>query len=196
VPVAVVPPPVLANAGPDQTVLAGALVNLTGAASTGPITTFAWAHNAGTAITLVGAATATPSFTAPSLPTPTDITFTLTVGDAAGNSSTDTVIVHVLAAGGVVDVVSIAAGPRYIVNKNNWRINGTASQRSGQTITVFLGAAGNTTRQIGTAVVSAAGTWSLQTAVGSGPAPTAADSTIWARSALGGDSTPVTFQRN
>src|SRR5262249_18465585 len=42
VPVAVVPPPIVANAGPDQTVLAGALVNLNGTASSGPISSFAW----------------------------------------------------------------------------------------------------------------------------------------------------------
>jgi hypothetical protein len=188
-------PPVLANAGPDQTVAAGAAVSLSGLASTGPITSFSWTHNAGALITLLGANTATPSFTAPSPAAPLDITFTLTVRDAVGNAASDTVVVHVQT-GAVVDIVTIAAGPRYVVNKNNWRVSGTASQRRGQTISVFLGTAGNTTRPIGTAVVDAAGAWSMQTPQGAGPAPAAADTTIWAMSSLGGPPATATFQRN
>src|SRR5262249_40157278 len=111
VPVAVVEPvivPVVANAGPHQTVAAGANVSPRGAASTGPVTSFAWTHDAGALITLVGAATATPTFVAPSRTVPTDITFTLTVRSAAAAVSTDTVVVHVQAAGQPqVDTVTI-----------------------------------------------------------------------------------------
>jgi len=197
VPVAIIEPavvPVVANAGPDQTVAGGANVSLTGAASTGPITSFAWTHDAGALITLAGAATATPTFVAPSRTVPTDITFTLTVRSAAGSVSTDTVIVHVQAVGQQADTVTIGDA-RYIVSKNQWRVSGTATPATGQTITIFLGAVGNTTRRIGTATVAATGTWSLQTAQGSGPAPLAADTTVWVQSSAGGTRS-ATFRLN
>src|SRR5262249_48614125 len=144
---------------------------------------------AGATITVLGATTATPSFTAPRLPTPVDITFTLTVRGALGQVSTDTVVIHV---GAVPGTITIANG-RYIVNKNNWRIDGSATPPGGQTIPLFLGPVGSTARPIGTAVV-AGGVWSLQTAVGSGPAP-AAETTIWA-SGPNAASNAFTFQRN
>ena len=86
----------LAVAGPDQVVLPNAAVTLDGTAShdfDGTIATFAWTQIAGTAVTLTGADTATPSFTAPD-PSGT-LTFRLTVTDNDGKTGADTVDVIV-----------------------------------------------------------------------------------------------------
>jgi hypothetical protein len=88
-----------ADAGPDQTVPAGATVQLNGNGSAGNISSFSWAQTDGPAqVSLTGADTATPSFTAPA--TPGDYTLTLTVNGVDGTppapaTSTDQVIVHV-----------------------------------------------------------------------------------------------------
>lgn len=59
------------NAGPDQTVASGAAVTLDGSASNandaGQTLGFNWAQASGPAVTLTGATTASPSFTAPTL---------------------------------------------------------------------------------------------------------------------------------
>src|SRR6185295_473229 len=87
------PLPLLASAGPDQTVAQGAKVSLDGNASSGDIDTLSWAQPAGTpAVTLTGADTATPTFTAPA--TATTLTFTLTVKSGT-DTKTDDVVVKV-----------------------------------------------------------------------------------------------------
>lgn len=202
-PVAVVlttaPPvvPVVANAGPDQNVGPGANVAVSGLASTGPIATYAWAQTGGPAVALTGAATANAAFVAPSLPTASSITLTLTVRSAEGAVSSDSVVINVAAVPPppAQDRVAILDA-RFIVQRNQWRVSGTATLRQGQTITVYLGTVGNTARVIGTATVGAAGTWSLQTPQGSGPTPVAADTTVWAASSLGGTPGSATFRRN
>jgi len=82
-----------ANAGPDQNVQFGAAVNLDGSGSSDPdagdTLTFAWTQTAGTAVTLTGDTTATPSFTAPNAAT--TLTFQLTVTDTHAATDTDTV---------------------------------------------------------------------------------------------------------
>jgi len=91
-----VSPPV-ANAGVAQVVAAGALVTLAGSATgTAPLA-FAWAQTAGPAVTLSDPSIAAPSFVAPQVTSPTQLTFALTVTNAAG-SSTATVGVTVNAA--------------------------------------------------------------------------------------------------
>jgi len=87
------PIPVTAHAGEDQTVLFGSPVTLNGLNSTGVITTFSWTQLSGTEITIEGADTATPSFTAPS--SETTLLFELTV-DGEGGASKDTVAVNII----------------------------------------------------------------------------------------------------
>ena len=129
--------------------------------------------------------------TAPSSATGATLTFTLTARSAAGLSATDVVVVNVAPP---VDVVAMTRA-QYTVGKNQWQAQGTASLRLGQTITVYLGAAGDTARRIGSAVVDGAGRWLINTANGSGPAPAAADTTVWAQSSLGGAPVTRTFTR-
>ena len=90
-----------ANAGPDQTVNANSTVNLDGTASSdvppGTVASYAWTQTGGPSVTLSGANTATPSFTAPNNLTtsPTDLTFSLVVTDNQGaTSAADTVVIH------------------------------------------------------------------------------------------------------
>ena len=89
-----------ANAGSAQTVLPSATVTLTGAASSDPDSdalTYAWAQLAGTAVTLTGANTVSPSFTAPS--GNATLVFQLTVSDGRGGTGTAVVTVYVAAGG-------------------------------------------------------------------------------------------------
>jgi K319L-like, PKD domain len=87
-----------ANAGTDQTVASGAAVSLDGTGSTDPendTLTYAWSQTGGTAVTLTGANTATPSFTAPT--GPATLTFELEVCDPGALCDTDSVVVDVQA---------------------------------------------------------------------------------------------------
>jgi K319-like protein len=79
-----------ADAGIDQTVEQGAKVTLDGGGSAGDIDSMSWSAPAG--VTLTGATTATPTFTAPS--SAGKLTFTLTV-TGNGKTQTDSVDVTV-----------------------------------------------------------------------------------------------------
>jgi hypothetical protein len=99
-PVAVNRPPV-ANAGADRTVNAGTGVTLSGAASSDPddgIGSYAWTQTGGTGVTLTGANTASATFTAPTAAASSTLTFQLTVRDRANQAATDTIVVTVNAA--------------------------------------------------------------------------------------------------
>ncbi len=89
-----------ANAGPDQTVIEETLVNLTAASSNDPVAgaiTYSWVQLTGTAVTLTGASTATPTFTAPTEAVDASevLTFRVTVTDADGLAANDAVAVTV-----------------------------------------------------------------------------------------------------
>ena len=95
--------PPTADAGPDQTVASGASVTLNGNGSTdtdGTIASYAWTQTVGPNVSLTGANTATPSFTAP--PGPATLEFRLTVTDNDGATDSDTVVVNVNAPAGSV----------------------------------------------------------------------------------------------
>lgn len=90
-----------ANAGPDQTVTSASLVTLNGGDSSDPdgdTLSYSWSQISGTAVSLSGTNTATPSFTAPTLAVNAPdavLTFQLIVNDGTVNSSPDTVNVTV-----------------------------------------------------------------------------------------------------
>jgi hypothetical protein len=90
------------NAGVDQTVSSGAVVTLTGAASSDPdagqTLTYLWTQTGGTLVTLNSSTAQQPTFTAPTLnvgdPSVT-LTFSLVVNDGSLSSTTSTVTVTV-----------------------------------------------------------------------------------------------------
>jgi hypothetical protein len=99
-----------ANAGADQTVASGAAVSLDGTGSTDPendALTYAWTQTGGPAVTLTGANTATPSFTAPA--GPATLTFDLQVCDPEPLCDTDTVVVNVSGAGNTAPTADAGA---------------------------------------------------------------------------------------
>ena len=88
-----------ANAGTHLTVGEGGSVALDGSGSTDPeggALAFAWTQTGGSpTVTLSGADTARPTFSAPQLTANADLTFTLTVTDSGGLSASGTVTVTV-----------------------------------------------------------------------------------------------------
>jgi CSLREA domain-containing protein len=94
---------VIAKAGPDQQVNTGVLVQLDGGNSTSPagLASYLWTQTGGGAVTLSGAMTATPSFTAPAAAA--TLTFQLTVTDNSAATHNDTVVVTVVPSNGNAD---------------------------------------------------------------------------------------------
>jgi hypothetical protein len=93
--------PPLADAGPDQSVGENTLVTLNGSGSSDPEQkplTYSWVQTDGPTVTLTGAGTANPTFTAPNVPAEivsVTLTFELTVLDFCDGIATDTVTVVV-----------------------------------------------------------------------------------------------------
>ncbi len=94
-------PAPVANAGPDQSVASAASVTLDGRGSFDPdgeAITFAWTQSSGSAVTLTGADTAQPSFSAPAVPAGSPaatLVFSLVVTDAHASSPAASVIITV-----------------------------------------------------------------------------------------------------
>ena len=83
--------PPIANAGPSQTVPSASIVTLDGTASFATtsgatIVSYSWVQTSGTSVTLNGATTANPTFTAPTVnsTTTTTVSFNLVVTDSNG----------------------------------------------------------------------------------------------------------------
>lgn len=92
------PAPLLANAGPDQAVVAGELVILDGTASTGTSISYAWSQVDGPAVVLnfVGTPPSQPTFIAPMVASGTvKLTFNLIVTMGGGALSADSVDIYV-----------------------------------------------------------------------------------------------------
>ena len=92
----------VANAGPHQSVAAGAAVTLSGSGSDpdGTVAGYAWTQTGGRAVSLSGASSATATFKAPAATTSTTLTFRLTVTDNDGATGADDAMVTVVPADG------------------------------------------------------------------------------------------------
>jgi hypothetical protein len=184
---------VLANAGPDQTIVRGVTattVALTGAGST-PGATYSWQQllngaNDPDKVTITGANTLTPSFILPLYSYPqTNVvrTFRLTVTSAAGTALDDVRIIV------IPDQVSIAKATFKV---GDFRVTGGGSL-VGATIKLHTGSL--TGPVLGTGVVVAgvpAGTFDIR--LRSPQAPASNPGTVWVESSAGGTAGPFTVQ--
>lgn len=131
-----------ADAGTDQAVASGASVSLDGTGSSDPDSgqslTYAWTQTSGPTVTLTGASTATPSFTAPTLAigdADEVLVFQLTVDDSIANAS-DSVSVTVRAPGNT-PATADAGASQTVGSSNPVTLDGSGSSAndSGQTLT-------------------------------------------------------------
>ena len=98
----------IADAGDDQTVDAGSIVALDGSASyhtDGTITEYYWEQVSGPSVLLDDEESAITTFIAPN--ETTTISFDLSVSDSAGEQSSDTVTINVIASAGVLTIAEI-----------------------------------------------------------------------------------------
>ena len=121
----------VADAGPDQIVQQGATVTLNGTGSSDPdgdTLSYGWVQTGGTTVTLTGATTSQPTFTAPA--GPATLTFELTVNDGNGESDTDTVTITVNRA-----PVADAGADKTVKKKTNFTLTGTGNDADGDPLT-------------------------------------------------------------
>jgi hypothetical protein len=185
---------IVANAGPDQSVVRGSLVTLNGSASIGA-TTFSWVQTAPATpvVALTGATTASPTFTFPAtLAGP--LTFQLTV-TGPGGSASDSVTISPLN----TDTLTLALA-QYRTNSNQWRLNGTASVLGapagpGNNVTILLNKTGSQVT-LGTVPVDSAGVWTLTFNPAAAQRPVAGN-TITIFSSRGGllENRPITIRQ-
>ncbi len=124
----------VASAGQDMTVPRRSSVTLLGSVlhwSGGPLT-YSWQQTSGTAVTLQGANTAYPSFTAPA--TAGDLTFTLTVDDSGAASTPSSVTVHVQNYAPVV--TGVALSPQNPRRADVISVSASTSDPDGDALTV------------------------------------------------------------
>ncbi len=131
-----------ANAGPDQSVDEQSAVSLNATGSSdvdGTITGYSWTQTAGSVVSLTGATTATPSFTAPSVSTSGEtLTFEVTVTDNDGATDTDTVDIQVNNDPALSDPPTAVAGPDQVVLAGvTVTLDGSASTDTDGTITGY-----------------------------------------------------------
>jgi len=185
---------IVANAGPDQSVVRGSLVTLNGSASIGA-TTFSWVQTAPATpvVALTGATTASPTFTFPAtLAGP--LTFQLTV-TGPGGSASDSVTISPLN----TDPLTLALA-QYRTNSNQWRLNGTATVLGapagpGNNVTILLNKTGSQVT-LGTVPVDSAGVWTLTFNPAAAQRPVAGN-TITIFSSRGGllENRPITIRQ-
>ena len=123
-------PPPIANAGPSQAVIEGAVVTLTGSA-TGLITSYEWEQTAGPAVQLVNANTASATFTFPN--ETTSLSFRLTVHGPGGSSSDTTVVTS------APENLTVTRA-EFRTRDAEWRISGTSDLGGASVIiTIYIG---------------------------------------------------------
>jgi len=128
----------VANAGVDLTVPEGVSLALDGTASDdsdGNIVSYAWVQTSGQAVTLTGASTATPGFTAPFVDADVTLSFSLTVTDNGGATSTDAMAVTVNQV--IVAPTANAGVDQTVAEDLNVSLDGNASTDSDGSITSF-----------------------------------------------------------
>jgi hypothetical protein len=120
-----------ADAGPDQKVDVGDAVTLDGSGSSDPDAgdslDYSWVQTAGADVTLTGATTASPTFSAPSSVT---LTFVLTVTDENSLTDTDTVVITVND-----PPVADAGADMTVVRKTTFTLRGTGNDVDGDPVT-------------------------------------------------------------
>jgi M6 family metalloprotease-like protein len=97
--------PPTADAGDDFTVDEGAGVMLSGSGTTDPdcdALDYSWRQTGGPVVTVAKRTTASPTFTAPAVPSDTPLTFVLTVTDMNGATSSDDITITVIDKGGSI----------------------------------------------------------------------------------------------
>ncbi|WP_052141148.1 PKD domain-containing protein [Pseudoalteromonas piratica] len=127
-----------ANAGADQTVDEGSAVILSGEGSDndGTIVSFLWQQTAGTEVELTNIQSANTQFEAPQLLEDEVLSFTLTVTDNEGATSSDSVSITVNNIPNQLPLVN-AGGDQTVNEKDNVTLSGTASDNDG-VITNYL----------------------------------------------------------
>ncbi len=130
-----------ANAGAAQTVTSGAVVTLDGSASSDPdgnITTYAWTQTGGTpAVTLSNPASAQPTFTAPDVANAATLTFSLTVTDNRGASSTASTVAITVNPANNTSPTANAGTPQTVTSGDMVSLDGTGSSDPDGSIATF-----------------------------------------------------------
>ncbi len=130
-----------ANAGAAQTVTSGAVVTLDGSASSDPdgnITTYAWTQTGGTpTVTLSNPATAQPTFTAPDLDNAATLTFSLTVTDNRGASSTPSTVAITVNPADNTPPTANAGTPQTVTSGDTVELDATGSSDPDGTIASY-----------------------------------------------------------
>ncbi|WP_395814185.1 myxosortase-dependent M36 family metallopeptidase [Archangium minus] len=128
--------PPVANAGADVTAVENTKVTLTGSASDedGDSLSYSWTQESGPAVTLSGADTLTPSFTAPAVTGDSEVVLKLTVNDGSTTAS-DTVTVRVK---NVNHAPTVNAGlDGSVKSGESFTLSGSASDTDGDTLSAY-----------------------------------------------------------
>lgn len=185
-----------ANAGADQSVQAGAVVDINGADSTGQITSFAWSTLSGLSWTCVNPTCSQINvFTPTSAQLPVDkliADFTLNVYDAIGNTASDSMQITVTnPVTQVPDECTITAAS-YRTDKEFWRVAGLSDIPDNQRVFAYVGPTPYdhvSSRLLGETRVDAIGAWEVRTprrsAVEFNQVPTDTDLVVWMESERG-----------